>query len=726
MKYNYALLCFLVCTIQISLSQTLSDFIVIDQFGYRPQDEKIAVIRDPQTGYDASLSFTPGENYALIDVTNDQQVFTATPIIWKEGEEDMTSGDKAWWFDFSSVETAGSYYVLDIENDVRSFEFDIRDDVYDDVLKHAVRTFFYQRVGFAKEAPFAETGWEDDASHIGPLQDKNARSYDAPNNAATEKDVSGGWYDAGDYNKYTTWTSNYIYEMLQAYEENPNAWTDDYNLPESGNGVPDIIDEAKWGLEHLLRLQNDDGSLVAVVGLSHATPPSSATGPSFYGGVNSSCTWAAAGTYAYASKVFKTLGQDVLAAQCAVAAEKAWIWAEANPSVLWRNNDAANNSSGVGSGQQETNDYGRFGYRMRAAMHLFEITGTPSYKTYFENNYTDFHMIAWPYVYPYETREQQTLLYYTTMDGVTSTVINNIKLKYKNSIQGSPINLPAYTNKVDPYMAFLDSYTWGSNGVKGNQGSNLYTIVSYDIDASLNTVAEKAAQKYIHYIHGVNPLNMSYLTNMYGKGGDNCANQIYHTWFHDGSNLWDEAGVSTYGPAPGFLSGGPNSSYDWDGCCPSGCGSAFANDICTSMSITPPKNQPNQKSYLDFNNTWPLNSWAVTENSCGYQMSYIRLLSKFVDRSDIITSTKSDQASSSVESDLWVYPNPATHKVKIKVLKNIHPTHISILNSHGVLLNESDMHSNEIELKINSLKAGVYIISVEGTEGITVEKLVVE
>lgn len=726
MKHTYAILFFLVCSVQLAVSQTLSDFIVIDQFGYRPQDEKIAVIRDPQTGYDADLSFTPGTTYALVDAQSKEQIFTATPTPWNAEAEDSTSGDKAWWFDFSSVNISGTYFVLDIENNVRSFEFDIKDDVYDDVLKHAVRSFFYQRVGFAKEAPYAETGWEDGASHIGPLQDKNARSYDAPNDASTEKDVSGGWYDAGDYNKYTNWTSNYVYEMLLAYEENPSAWSDDYNLPESGNGMPDILDEAKWGLKHLLRLQNADGSVIAVVSESHASPPSAATGPSLYGGVNTSCTWNTAGTYAYASKVFKNLGEDALAAECATAAEQAWTWAEANPDVVWRNNDAAYNSSGIGSGQQETNDYGRFCYRMRAAMHLFEITGTPSYKTYFESNYTGFHMIAWPYVYPYETREQQTLLYYTNVVGATSTVVNNIKSKYKSSIEGSPINLPAHNNKIDPYMAHLDSYTWGSNGIKGNQGSNLYAIITYNINAAQNETAEKAAQKYINYIHGVNPLNMTYLTNMYGKGGDNCANQIYHTWFHDGTPLWDEVGVSTYGPAPGFLSGGPNPGYDWDGCCPSGCGSANANAVCTSMTITPPKGQPAQKSYLDFNNTWPLNSWSVTENSCGYQMSYIRLLSKFVDRSDIINSAKNELSFAKKESDLWVYPNPATHQVKIKVLKDIHPNHISILNSQGVLLTESDMHSNEIELKITSLQKGVYIISVEGDTGISVEKLVVE
>ena len=93
--------------------------------------------------------------------------------------------------------------------------------------------------------------------------------------------------------------------------------------------------------------------------------------------------------------------------------------------------------------------------------------------------------------------------------------------------------------------------------------------------------------------------------------------------------LWDRVGTSTYGPAPGFVTGGPNPSYNWDSCCPTGCGGSN-NSICNSENLTPPKGQPAQKSYKDFNTSWPLNSWEVTENSNSYQLNYIRLLSKFI------------------------------------------------------------------------------------------------
>ncbi|HTF82526.1 MAG TPA: cellulase N-terminal Ig-like domain-containing protein, partial [Cytophagales bacterium] len=160
-------------------SQTISPFIVVDQFGYLPNSNKVAVVRDPQVGYDAAQNFTPGTTLDLKDATTNQTVFSAAPRVWNAGNTDAVSGDKAWWFDFSAFRVPGSYYVLDPSQNARSATFLISDTVYQNVLKAAVRTFFYQRAGFAKTTPFAEAGWTDGASHLGPLQDKNCRLYSA-------------------------------------------------------------------------------------------------------------------------------------------------------------------------------------------------------------------------------------------------------------------------------------------------------------------------------------------------------------------------------------------------------------------------------------------------------------------------------------------------------------------------------------------------------------------
>ncbi len=256
-----------------SIGQSGSPFIIVDQFGYLPHAPKIAVIKDPQVGFDSINSFMPGNLYALVDAVTGEMVLTGSPVSWMNGMTDPSSGDRVWHFDFSEVTRQGYFFVLDVENDVRSFRFSISPSVYNEVLRQAMRTNFYQRSGFPKEEPYAESAWTDGASHIGPGQDKNASLFSDRSNPENERDVSGGWYDAGDYNKYTNWNANYVILMMLAYIERPEVWTDDYNIPESWNGVPDILDEAKWGLEHLLRMQGDDGGVLSVVGASHVSPP---------------------------------------------------------------------------------------------------------------------------------------------------------------------------------------------------------------------------------------------------------------------------------------------------------------------------------------------------------------------------------------------------------------------------------------------------------------------
>ena len=610
--------------------QEPSKYIVVDRFGYLPDSKKVAVIRDPRTGFDAEESFTPGSWYCLVNAVSGEKVFRGNPSQWKSGATDPSSGDRAWQFDFTQVSETGRYYVLDEERKVRSYEFVIAPNAYNEVLRQAMRSFFYQRAGFAKEAQFAGEEWADGASHVGALQDLNCRSFFDKDNPGTEQDVSGGWYDAGDYNKYTSWTADYVTEMMKMYLERPEAWGDDYNIPESGNGIPDILDEALWGIKHLLRLQQPGGAVLSIVGESHASPPSSATGPSYYGPPNTSATLKTCAAFAIASGVYRSAGMESLADTLISRALSAWEWAGLYPDSLFNNNDPAYNSQGLGAGRMEIDDYGRAMAKLKAACYLLGDTGESRFRDWFDNHYQEAHMFQWNFVYPYEAENQEMLLFYTTLAEGTESVQTHIRNVYRNAMLNNADNLPAYNGNEDPYGAHMDSYTWGSNGVKSSQGSMSYNLIAYGMDDGLTATAGDAAEGYIHYIHGNNPLNMVYLSNMYPYGAENAVNEFYHSWFCNGSPLWDRVGTSTYGPAPGYLTGGPNPSYDWDGCCPSGCGSGSNNQMCFSESISPPKDQPPQKSYKDFNTSWPLNSWSVTENSCGYQVRYVRLLSKFV------------------------------------------------------------------------------------------------
>jgi len=181
----------------------------------------------------------------------------------------------------------------------------------------------------------------------------------------------------------------------------------------------------------------------------------------------------------------------------------------------------------------------------------------------------------------------------------------------------------AIASRRAPYGAFITDYTWGSNAVKALAGALFVDEVTYALGAHSTADALDAGAAYLHYLHGVNPLGKVYLSNMAAFGAENSVDQFYHSRFADGSR-WDSVSASMSGPPMGFVVGGPNPSYSWDDRCPR------ISNACGATVPSPLTGQPAQKSYLDFNTSWPLNSWSVTGNPDGYHTSYIRLLARYV------------------------------------------------------------------------------------------------
>jgi endoglucanase len=616
--------------------------IVVDQFGYPTRARKIAVIRNPQVGYDTNAPFTPGSTYAVLELSTGKVIKKAAPTAWRGGRPDPVSGDSAWWFDFSDVVTPGRYAVIDLEKGVRSASFAIGDDVYREVMKHAVRVFFYQRAGFEKKPEFAGRSWSDRASHLGPGQDGETRPWHKgnPNTlvAPSEvKDLRGGWYDAGDFNKYTTWTANYILILLRAFEENPQAFKDDYGIPESGNGIPDLLDEVKWGLEWLERMQNADGSVLCVQGLGNASPPSAARQPSYYGPATTAASLRSATTFAYASKIFSARPEPGLKAYgeaLAKRARAAWAWAEASPNVVYFNNDNERQpgSQGLAAGQQEMSDTDRRRAKLEAAVYLYELSGEPGLKAFIEANFRSI-LPNGPTVW--EVQWQDLLLYYARLPGTSPDVRKEILARFLAVMRPSVQVFESVLDNTDPYRSPIQAYTWGSNKVKAMQARLLQLVAKHGQDDELGAKALAAAMGYAHSIHGVNPLGLVYLTNMGSVGASHSAVTMFHAWFAHGTR-WQRVSATSPGPPPGFLVGGPNPQFNTDGCCRAqpgspayGCYGASVFPQCR-RALMPPKAQPPAKSYLQFNDPWPTNSWEVSEPQMEYQVLYIRLLASFV------------------------------------------------------------------------------------------------
>lgn len=608
-------------------------WIVVDQFGYRTKAQKVAVIRSPQTGYDSTATFTPGANYSVVAKSTGKSVKDGAPAAWNGGATDTSSGDKAWWFDFSDVTTPGTYTVVDNDKNVRSVEFEIDDNVYRSVLKHAVRMYYYQRAGIAKTAAYAGADWTDTACLVGPGQDSEAHAWLAKTDASQVRDLHGGWFDAGDTNRYTAWAAATVITLLHAYDENPSAFGDDYNIPESGNGIPDLLDEVKYAIDWVVRMQNSDGSLLCVLGSDAASPVSAATKPSYYGPPTTNATLMASAMFAYASKIYGARSEASLktfATDLKSRATKAWTWADANPSVLYYNNDESKQtgSSGLASGDQETDDAGRLFSKFQAAVYLYEAVGGDTYKSFAESNWNKVLGAGSPTEWDMEKAD--AAMYFSQLSGVTSTVAAAITSQVTSTVGNQ---LSSVTSSKDPYRAYLKDYTWGSNQIKMAQARLYQHLAKYGSGANAAN-AGAAAEDYVHYLHGTNPLGMVYLTNMQRAGAEHSATTIFHSWFADKSPKWDTTTATTPGPAPGFVPGGPNNSgFGPDACCtaPQGdpayqCYGSSDFALC-SQNWDPPMHQPQQKSYLDYNGGWPVGSWPITEPSTGYQAKYVLVLS---------------------------------------------------------------------------------------------------
>ena len=687
------------------IGQTASTFIHIDQFGYLPSATKVAVLSNPEVGFNASESYTPSSTLELRDASTNAVVFTASPTVWDNGNTHAPSGDKGWWFDFSSVTATGSYYIYDVTNDERSAEFEIKDGVYNEVMNAAGRMFFYNRCNFPKETPFADANWADGNNFLNNLQDANCRYIYEPNNSNLEKDLSGGWFDAGDYNKYVTFTVNVIHDLLWAYQENPEAFGDNWNIPESNNGISDILDEVKWELEWLQKMNNPDGSTHIKMGspdhnTNTSSPPSENNDPRYYGPICSSASIAIAEMFAHAALVYQDIaGMETFASELEMAAVTSWnyVLPAINNNQLELNCDDGSIIAGDADWDEET----QLDHAVVAAIYLFDLTGEDTYHQYVINNATSREPIQNNFFGPYKMALNDALLHYTILNNANTGVSNSIRNALQNDQSNNGNGYYGFSAN-DLYRAEMPnwSYHWGSNSPKAHYGNLNQLLVNYEItsSSSLQSFHLKSSEQ-LHYFHGVNPLGIVYLSNMYTYGGDRCINEIYHTWFNDGTD-YDHALTSLYGPAPGYVVGGPNQNF-------------------SIGSIAPPSGQPIQKSYLDWNGGWPQNSWEISEPAIYYQSAYIRLLANYV-----VADNSTPIENFPTQADIQVFPNPS--KDVINVLGEYKNATIELLDQQGRVLQIIENQTNNTTVDITKYPVGIYFlkISKEDRKNILTKKII--
>ena len=213
------------------------EWIRINQLGYLPQSIKVAVFM--------SEADTDVKEYALVDAFTGKTVrtFTSTKATGKLGGMNST-----YRLDFSNFQEPGTYYLK--AGKAVSPRFPINAQVYNGTADFLLNYMRQQRCGYN---PFLK-----DSCHV-----HDGYIVYHPTKTGKHIDVRGGWHDATDYLQYTTTSANAIYQMMFAYQENPEAFGDAYDadgLP-GANGIPDIVDEIKWGLDWLNRMNPAPGEL---------------------------------------------------------------------------------------------------------------------------------------------------------------------------------------------------------------------------------------------------------------------------------------------------------------------------------------------------------------------------------------------------------------------------------------------------------------------------------
>jgi endoglucanase len=223
------LTCLFLLSSVLCFSQETS-WIRINQIGYPVQGSKVAVWCSKQPQAISSFS--------VIDAVTKKTVYTG-----KSGKAFGSYGPftETYRLNFSSFKKSGRYFLQ--TGDTRSPEFSIGDDVYNGAADFCLRYMRQQRSGFnpyLKDSCHTHDGY----TLYGPMPD------------SSHIDATGGWHDASDYLQYSTTSANATWHLLAAYRDFPGSFTDTKrsNGLDGKNGVADVLDEAKWGLDWLLKM----------------------------------------------------------------------------------------------------------------------------------------------------------------------------------------------------------------------------------------------------------------------------------------------------------------------------------------------------------------------------------------------------------------------------------------------------------------------------------------
>lgn len=507
----------------------------VNQIGYTCGATKTAIVR----------GYSVGQEFQVV-AEDGSVVYTGS--LADEVTSDLV-GETVCKADFTDVKAEGTYYV--VVGDEQSYSFKIGNDVYDDVTVAVVKYMYTQRCGMELTEEYAGA-----VAH-GTCHTSEATIY----GTNTKKDVSGGWHDAGDFGKYVVPGAQTAMDLMLCYEENPSMWSDDnIGIPESGNGVPDILDETRYELEFLLKMQDEATGGVYHKVTTKAFPgfimPDEDMGELVLSPISTTATGDFAGVMAKAYVVYSPIDKD-FANQCLAASKKAYDYMETNAGK-----GGFHNPSDISTGEypDETDTDEMY---FAAAM-LYVATGEDKYMDKVDSILSSGVPMGYGWI---EMGAYANMALIDKNDKIKDAIIAEADKFVENA-------------KADGYDCSLgkDGYCWGSNlGVCNNA-----RLLLWAAELTGDSKYSDLAYRQLDYLFGENSLSMCFVTGFGTKYPDDTHHRPSY------------AAGST---VPGMLVGGPNGNLE----------DAYVQNVCAGLPVA--------KCYADNQQSYSTNEVTIYWNS---------------------------------------------------------------------------------------------------------------
>lgn len=523
-------LCLLLTYSGLLYAQRATTAIKLNQSGFYPGAPKTAVI----TGIVSSANF-------YITTTNLRD--TVFKGVLSEEKRSAYSATTTRIADFSALSKRGSFVVV-VSGLGHSYVFEIGNEVHHKVAIATLKGYYYQRASMALEERFAGK-WHRSAGHPDTVVYIHTSAANRQRPEGTIISTPGGWYDAGDYNKYIVNSGITMGTLLSAYEDFPDYFKQLYShIPESGNAVPDILNEVIYNLRWMLTMQdpNDGGvyNKCTDAAFDGMVMPGITRAPRYVVQKGTAATLDFAAVMAQAARVLGKYLKPLpgLADSCMKASDKAWEWSLLHPAVEYDQTQMNRINKPIistgGYGDKNFNDEWFW-----AATELYLTTRESRfYKIINEHQQDSVSLPGWANV--------AMLGYYSFLrfnkELPASTSTNMALMKKRVTDMADKYIEKVAVNAFRTVMGqSVRDFVWGSNAVAANQG--ILLIKAYLLTGN---------KKYVDYA----------LTNLDYLLGRNATGYSFVTGIGSRPPMFPHHRQSTADgitdPVPGLLVGGPN------------------------------------------------------------------------------------------------------------------------------------------------------------------------